>query len=415
MSGKKGDDDPLAKAGYWTKRGTGKWWQSLFAIPTNPANTNMMFINNNPNDNDRAGTKPSLYALCEGGLPYELDPSTLETKGEVRFTSSSGELMKPFFSAHYSRDPITKNIFNHGVVIGPKPELNIVKLDPTGQMIQQAAVKLPQLTLVHDNVISENYLILLLPPWSTPGVSAILKSLLGGKSLGQQFSWNAKASSETIALIFSKDSLECVARIPLPLLSTFHLIDAYEEPENPNFLILRTLVYPEESRGELEANFEDMYSAKNIPICHFMEYRMDVASRQMLSSRRIAPEAAPCELPEVNSQWGFRKQYVYVNVRQPGADFLDSLQKVDLESGTCSDVISFGEGVFAGSPVFCAKPDAKTEDDGYLLTQLYRSHDHGSDVCILDAKTMNNLALLRLNAPVPYQFHGVFFEGFTQT
>jgi all-trans-8'-apo-beta-carotenal 15,15'-oxygenase len=175
------------------------------------------------------------------------------------------------------------------------------------------------------------------------------------------------------------------------------------------------LVHPEESREELEANFGNMYSAKNIPLCHIMEYRMDVASRQMLSSRRIAPQAAPCELPEVNSQWGFRKQYVYVNVRQQGADFSDSLQKVDLESGTCSDVVSFGEGVYAGGPVFCPKPDAKTEDDGYLLAQLYRSHDHGSDVCILDAKTMNTLAILRLNAPVPYQFHGVFFEGFTQT
>jgi carotenoid cleavage dioxygenase-like enzyme len=331
-------------------------------------------------------------------------------------------LMKPFFSAHYSRDPITGDIFNHAVVLGPKTELNIVKLDPTGQMIHQAAVELPQLALVHDNVISEKYLVLIVPPWTTPDAtaSALFKSLLGGKPLGLQFSWNPKASSETTALIFSKDSLECVAQIPLPLLSTYHLIDAYEkQPGDDNkdnsILILRLLVHPEESRDELEANFGDMYSAKNIPLCHFMEYQMDVASGQMISSRRIAPQAAPCELPEVNSQWGFRKQYVYVNALQPGADFSNSLQKVDLESGTCSDVVSFGEGVYAGNPVFCAKPNAKTEDDGYVVTQLYRSHDHGSDVCILDAKTMNKLALLRLNAPVPYQFHGVFYEGFTQS
>ena len=424
---KTGDDNNnnnnrLAKSGAWTKRGTGKWWQNLFAIPTNPANTNMMFITNNkknPNDNAN-GDKPSLYALCEGGLPYELDPTTLETMGEVKFSNpSTGEVIKPFFSAHYSRDPMTGDIFNHGVVIGPNPELNLVKLDPTGQLMQQKASKLPQVTLIHDNVISEQYLILLLPPWVTLDFgSAILKSLLGGTPFGHQFSWNPQKSSETTALIFSKRTLECVARIPLPLFSTYHLIDAYEKPDknNPNILILRTMVHPEDSREELETQFGDMYSAKDIPLCHFMEYEMDVASGQMLSSRRIALQAAPCELPEVNSEWkSFRKQYVYVNARQPGADFTDSLQKIDLDSGTASDIVSFGEGVYAGNPIFWPKLDANTEDDGYLVTQLYRSHDHGSDVCILNSKTMEKLALFRLNAPVPYQFHGVCYQGFTQT
>jgi all-trans-8'-apo-beta-carotenal 15,15'-oxygenase len=419
-SSKKMGNVPLAKSGAWTKRGTGKWWENLFAIPTNPANTNMMFINKkknpnaSPNPND---DKPSLYAICEGGMPYEIDPTTLETVGEVQFASpSSGELMKPFFSAHYSRDPMTGDIYNHGVQIGANPELNLVKLDPTGQMLLQKALKLPEVTLVHDHVISENYLILLLPPWLTLGFgSAMLKSLLAGTPLAHQFSWNPKGSSETTALVFSKDTLECVARIPLPLLSTYHLMDAYEKPDT-NCLILRTLVHPEDSREEVEANFGDMYSAKDMPLCHLMEYQMDVASGQMLSSGRIAPQAAPCELPEVNSQWkSFRKQYVYVNTRQPGADHLDSLQKIDTESGIASDVISFGEGVYAGNPIFWPKPDAKTEDDGYLVTQLYRSHDHGSDVCILDAKTMEKLAIFRLNAHVPYQFHGAFHQGYPQT
>jgi hypothetical protein len=52
-----------------------------------------------------------------------------------------------------------------------------------------------------------------------------------------------------------------------------------------------------------------------------------------------------------------------------------------------SPVILFGKDVYAGAPVFMPKPQARSEDEGYILTQLYNSNEHGSNVCILDVKT----------------------------
>jgi all-trans-8'-apo-beta-carotenal 15,15'-oxygenase len=138
---------------------------------------------------------------------------------------------------------------------------------------------------------------------------------------------------------------------------------------------------------------------------------MNIGECRTVSTRPVAPDAALCELPDVNHAWGYRKRYAYTNPREEDVDFGNSLQKVDMETGKCSKVITFGEGVLAGAGIFVPKKNAKKEDDGYVLTQLYRSKDHGSDICILDATSMKKLALLRLEKPVPYQFHGAWYPG----
>lgn len=53
----------------WTPR-PGGWRKNVFKLPGNPVNTSVMV----------KGGK--LFALAEGGRPFEMDPVTLETVGE---------------------------------------------------------------------------------------------------------------------------------------------------------------------------------------------------------------------------------------------------------------------------------------------------------------------------------------------
>ena len=69
---------PFATSGAWTKKGNGNWWENLFAIPTNPSNTNVIFIG------DANSSDPGLYALAEGGDPVKMDVRSLETIGTHR-------------------------------------------------------------------------------------------------------------------------------------------------------------------------------------------------------------------------------------------------------------------------------------------------------------------------------------------
>jgi all-trans-8'-apo-beta-carotenal 15,15'-oxygenase len=399
-------DAGFAAAGAWTKRGKGRTWENILAIPTNPSNTNVIYFEK------PGGGIPDIYALAEGGDPVKMDAMTLETHGERSFKSASGESTNSFFSAHYKKDPDTGDVYNHGTILIPTPAVNIMKLDSFGTLIKQAQHDLPTLGFVHDNMLTENYFILLLQPYEAPS-AAIAESLFGGEPLGKRFDWNREGQDESIAMIFSKATLEMVAEVSLPLLSFYHHLNAFEEEGGGGVLKFRTLVHdPPESRIDLEKSFSDLYSAPRGPVCRAMvEYTIDVKSNRVVESRRLAPNAAPCELPDMHYAWGYRTKFAYTNPCEDHVEWSNSLQKVNLESGECSDVISFGEGVFAFAPIFVPKQDAKVEDDGYLFTQLYRSHDHGTDVCILDAKSMKTIAILRLEKPVPYSFHGTWYTG----
>jgi all-trans-8'-apo-beta-carotenal 15,15'-oxygenase len=398
----------MATAGAWTKKGRGGFFENLFAIPTNPSNTNVIFLK----DEQNSSKPPRFFALAEGGNPVEIDPKTLETKETKAFESASGEKVKSNSSAHYKKDPMTGEVFNHGIVLVPKSSVNVMKLTSTGELLQQSTYELPILTFLHDSMISENHFLLLVQPYLAPP-SSLLTSVTGGSPLGQQLEWNPNEEmNESLVLVFSKDSLECVAKVSLPLLSTYHQIDAFEDPSNPNLISFRVLVHdPPSSRAPLEESFKDLYSHAKIPLCQFMQYTIDIQARTFVDSQRVAPNAGLCELPTINADWkDYRKRYVWTNTRTPNAGYVNSLQKVDLETGECSEMISFGETSFAGNPIFVPKANAETEDDGYILSQVYRSDEHRSDIVILDAATMKQLALLRLDHHMTYQFHGEWYS-----
>jgi carotenoid cleavage dioxygenase-like enzyme len=423
---------PLAKSGAWTKRGSnGSRLENLFTIPTNPANTNVIFFpkrksfsgsssSSSNNNKDNKDYNPELYAIAEGGDPVLMDSRTLETIGPKKITSgpkSSERLTSnSFFSAHYTRDPTTNEIYNHGLQLSLGTAVNVMKLNPNGDLMQQASTELSSLCFIHDNALSENYFVLVVPPYSA-SQQGFFDSLLGGEPLGKQFRWNDQNETKTMALVFSKDTLACIARVPLPLLSTYHLVDAFESENEvtskQRILTIRLLVHgpPPSERILVENCFSDLYRAGPLPLCTIMEYTVDLISATLHSSRPVAPDSRPCELPVVNDSWGYKKRYLYTNTREDHVAFTNSIQKVDMDTGKCSEVISFGDGVYCGGPTFVPKPNSVEEDDGYIFVYLYRSMEHGSDVCILDAKTMKKLSLLRLQSPVPYQFHGAWYTG----
>ncbi len=190
------------------------------------------------------------------------------------------------------------------------------------------------------------------------------------------------------------------------------------------------------------------------------------------SERVIGGDAAlPFELPEVNPRFvgDARSKFAYTNVlsgAHGNAGFIDGIQRIELvencfratdqthhdgsttsssissstssasnvdgsssnkDSGSWAravprpergpwPVASFGAGRYAGAPIFVPRPSGVAEDDGYLLTNVYDSNTHRTDIAILDAAKIDNgpLALLRLPVHVPYSFHGIWVENSEQ-
>jgi carotenoid cleavage oxygenase len=112
------------------------------------------------------------------------------------------------------------------------------------------------------------------------------------------------------------------------------------------------------------------------------------------------------EFPRVDERLvGKRHRYGYAPMVGDGASGADTLLKHDF-LGETSAARSFGSGKVLGEFVFePSAPDA-TEDDGVLMGYVYDRATDRSELAILDAATLQDVAAVKLPHRVPAGFHG---------
>jgi carotenoid cleavage dioxygenase-like enzyme len=86
----------------------------------------------------------------------------------------------------------------------------------------------------------------------------------------------------------------------------------------------------------------------------------------------------------------------------------NGIQKVDLQAHTHGEdgwtTAYFGPERFACEPVFVPKSPTSEEGDGWLLTFIYDSNTHTSDMYVLEASDLSTVAVAKL----PYHIHYTF-------
>jgi len=424
----------LTFSGPWTMAGNEKWYENLFRLPTNPANTATMWLPpSSDTPSSTAKEQPRLFALCEGGHPIELHPETLklvQQETPLSFNDSK-ETASSFFSAHFSKCSATNHYFNHGYRIRPGPltnQINVMELDESGNLIQQKITDLPFDAFVHDSTITQNLFLYFVPPYYIPNES-IYDTLRGSSPLAKGTIWDENQSSKLY--VHSKHDLKLNWIIELPhQMSLYHIIDAHEleEADDKIKLSIRVCEHISLDRMMLEQQFADQYSVEDSRILTkpmeyiYLLHKNDKASSSLLSYNPIAKDAAFCEYPVVHGDFdpSRKNRYCWTNAASSDTvEWLDGLQKIDMEEGTVSDVITFGEGSYAGPPAFVPRRNKNgtlvgdQEDDGFIFTTIYRSKEHRSDVAILDASSLDVLCLMELEHHVPFQFHGDYWDEHT--
>lgn len=68
------------------------------------------------------------------------------------------------------------------------------------------------------------------------------------------------------------------------------------------------------------------------------------------------------------------------------------------------DVWDAGPDQFAQEPIFCPRPDAQAEDEGWVLVMVYNSVTDCSDLVVLDAQDLQKGPVARVQLPqmIPY-------------
>lgn len=348
-----------------------------------------------------------LLALWEGGLPHALDPVTLETLGRETFHGRllnqghwlDRRLMPELpFSAHPAVDDETGELWNFGTAYGARPRLMLYRVDARGHCAPPQIVHLPRMSFLHDFVMTRRFRLFYL----TPVAFDVPRTLLGLRT--PVASLNPVAGQQAEVLLVPRDGGP-VERYPARGGFIFHYANGFEDGERIVFDAYRMNSMP---------SAEDARKLMTGEPAHFGH---PVLTRYVLDRRRGTVTEAPLsevvgELPSINpAHSGREHRYIWSNGRAPGRHdpIFTAIARVDTVTGATTTTDLYPN--MPGEALFVRRPGAQAEDDGWLLSLVYMSETHHSELWVFDASDLSCVCRLALPHHVPPGFHGTFSEG----
>jgi all-trans-8'-apo-beta-carotenal 15,15'-oxygenase len=351
-----------------------------------------------------------LLALWEASSPHALDPDTLETRG----LSLLDGVLKPgeAFSAHPRFDPGHhggERLVTFGVKSGPRSTIRLMEFasgegpagEAPGTLLSERSDAFNGFAFLHDFAITPNWAVFL--------QNAIafnpLPFALGFKGAAQCLA--SKPGSHGHFWLIPRESGAFAGQapriLPAPEGFVFHHLNAWEEREA---VVVESIFYadfPSIGPGE---DFRAV-DFDQIPEGLLQRCTLDLTSGTV-TSERLSPRT--CEFAMVNPhQVGRRARQAWMAVaeRERGNDPLQAIQKLDLESGA-SRVWSAAPRGFVSEPLMVPRPGATAEDDGWVLVVVWNGARCASDLVILDAASMEEVAVLEMPLALPHGLHGSF-------
>jgi beta,beta-carotene 9',10'-dioxygenase len=138
-----------------------------------------------------------------------------------------------------------------------------------------------------------------------------------------------------------------------------------------------------------------------------MRYILSLQDAEPIEVMSLSTEMI--ELPRIDYDRcaGRPYRYVWGVGRRAGADFLDSIVRIDLASRAARNWSA--EGCYPGEPVFVAKPGALEEGEGVLLSVVLDARRGVSFLLVLDANSLAEIARAECPHHIPFSFHGNYF------
>ena len=351
----------------------------------------------------------NLLALWEASSPHALDPDSLETKG----ISLLDGVLKPgeAFSAHPRFDPGhhgAPRMVSFGVKSGPRSTIRLMEFatdgPKAGQLLSERSDSFNGFAFLHDFAIT--------PDWAIFLQNAIafnpLPFALGLKGAAQCL--RSKPGGQARFWLVPRDSGAHAGEAPRVLDApegfVFHHLNAYQEGEE---VIVESIYYDDFPSIDPETDYRTV-DFDLIPAGLLERCRLNLATGTV-SSERLSERC--CEFAMVNpNQQGLAARYAWMAVaeREAGNDPLQAFKKLDLRSGE-RRVWSAAPHGFVSEPLMVPRPGASAEDDGWLLAVVWNGERSGSDLVILDATSMEEVALVELPLAMPYGLHGSWSQA----
>jgi all-trans-8'-apo-beta-carotenal 15,15'-oxygenase len=345
----------------------------------------------------------TLLAFGEQGLPWELDPATLETRGEFTFGGRLNEVSP--FAAHPKFDAAAGEMFNFGVSFSAmQPTLHVYRFDAQAQLLYRKRLPLDYPGSVHDFTLSPSYTVFYLSPYLLD-METLRRQ---GRTLMDSLRWEPERGSRL--LIVSRKSGEAVASIGVGQHYCLHLINGFEAG---NRLMVDVVEYDRPLYDQYQV-VPDLFTevSEGQPV----RFVVDMQSRELLERRAIDYRLAP-DFPSIDPR---HVTHPYRDVwmlgisatGRCGRKFFDQLVHADWAETTACDIYRApAMHYLGGEPMFIGDPSAQRT--GAIICQVFDAEHMTSAFALFDAFHVASgpLAMLRLRDPLPLLFHTSFHRA----
>jgi all-trans-8'-apo-beta-carotenal 15,15'-oxygenase len=341
----------------------------------------------------------ALLAFGEQGLPWRLDPVTLDTLGVHTFDGQLNEITP--FSAHPKIDYHTGELFNFGVSFASQqPALNLFRFGPDGRLIYRRRLPMPYPASTHDFALSARHVVFFISPLLLDA-GAVLRN---GSTLMDALSWEPERGSHVI--VVSRETGELLTSIDGGEGHCLHLVNAFERD---GLLVVDIVEYERPLYAEYQV-VPDLFSTVSPGVPTRM--LVDLSAGRIVERRRIDYNCAPDFPAHQADLTGFPYDSMWMlgmsAAGRPGRKFFDQLVRVDWEVEN-RDIYRAPRGSYlGGEPVFVPEPGA--ERSGVVICQLFDAEVRSSSFVVFDAFAVSRgpIATVSLPSPIPLLFHSSY-------
>jgi carotenoid cleavage dioxygenase-like enzyme len=349
-----------------------------------------------------------LFATKEDGRPFEIDPHTLETKGEWDFY---GKYQSLTFTAHPKIDPISGEMICFGYEAAGElsDDVFMYVVDKAGHITREVRLKMPYVSMLHDIAISRDHIVLPVYGLATD------KEWMEGNN--PHWAWNSKLPGY-VAVLPRNGEAKDVRWFKGPSKAMIHTLNANVEG---NKLILDAPV----SDGNPFPFFADRHGAPWNPMegmTTIRRWTFDLAGKHDgWEEENLFPQA-PGALSRIDDRFAsLPYRYSYMGYHDPTKPFdvprpadapptfpvTNCIGRFDMRA-LKMDSFFVGSVGTAQEACFVPKHQKAAEGDGYLVSVYSNFIEKRSELVIIDATTLEQRARVILPFKISEQVHGVW-------
>ncbi|XP_022866702.1 9-cis-epoxycarotenoid dioxygenase NCED6, chloroplastic [Olea europaea var. sylvestris] len=334
-----------------------------------------------------------LLAMSEDDLPYHIHITSngdIETIGRFDF---DGQIKDPLI-AHPKADPATGDLYTLSYNVIKKPYLKFFKFDKCGKMSREVLISLEQPTMIHDFAITESHVII-------PDHQVVFRmsEMIRGRS--PVFHDPNKVSRFGI---LSKNAVDesRIKWIDVPDCFCFHMWNAYEEINENGDKIIVVITSCMTPPCAIFSDSDDLLRSE------LSEIRLNLKTSE--SIRKVIVSGMNLEVGQVNKhRLGLKTRYIYLAIADPWPK-CSGIAKVNLLTRKVTKFL-YGEEKFGGEPCFVPSKEDEGEEGGFLMNLVRDEKGQKSELVIVNASKMKQVASIKIPTRVPYGFHGTFVSS----